>query len=334
MERDAPGDTPGRGLYVMTAPDVPRPTATKCRTSREAGAAVALIPRPDPAYAGRREVGQVWPAAAGIRSTRRDVIGVRRGSEGGDLGRRAQRSLSPVELTETVVLGDVCVALCVVGRFLPGGGALRLAAVVPFAAVAARHRVRVAVTSAVAATAVGFLVAGASVVSSILACAVLGAVVGVAFRREWSAWRTALVAAVGIWPPIAAGVVGALIVFSDCDAHVCASAEYVARHKSNLAGLGLDRVASAGNQVVAFTLRWWWAFVPLALLSVIITATLVAQLIAAPVLRRLEHDLPSSAVSATATPTDVGRPGPVPVRFAAVGYSFPVRCCLPWQTCR
>ena len=235
-----------------------------------------------------------------------------------------ERSLSPVELTESVVLGDVCVALCVVGHFLPGGGALRLAAVVPFAAVAARHRVRVAVTSAVAAAAVGFLVAGASVVSSILACAVLGAVVGVAFRREWSAWRTALVAAVGIWPPIAAGAVGALIVFSDLRRLTFAQVQNTWLGTSRiLQDLGLDRVASAGNQVVAFTLRWWWVFVPLALLSVIITATLVARLIAAPVLRRLEHDLPSSAVSATATPTDVGRPGPVPVRFAAVGYSFP-----------
>jgi energy-coupling factor transport system ATP-binding protein len=226
-------------------------------------------------------------------------------------------------LTESVLLGDVCVALCVVGRFLPGGGALRLVAVVPFAAVAARHRVRAAVTSAVAAAAVGFLVAGVGVLSSIVACAVLGAVVGIAFRRKWSAWRTAMVVGAGIWPPIAMSVVATLIVFSDLRRLTFAQVRNSWLGTSRiLQDLGLDRAASLGNQVVAFVLRWWWIFVPLALLSVIITATLIARLIAAPVLRRLEYALPSSPFSDAATPSDVGRPGPVPVRLAAVGYSF------------
>jgi hypothetical protein len=46
---------------------------------------------------------------------------------------------------EGVILGDVSVALCVLGRFLPGGGAFRVIAVIPFAAVAARHRLRAVV---------------------------------------------------------------------------------------------------------------------------------------------------------------------------------------------
>jgi energy-coupling factor transport system ATP-binding protein len=232
--------------------------------------------------------------------------------------------LSAAELTESVVLGDVCVALCVVGRFLPGGGLLRLVAVVPFAAVASRHRMRTAVTSAAAAGSVGFLVAGAGVVSSIFACAVLGAVVGVAFRHQWSGWRTALVAAATVWPPIAVGIVGVLLVFDDLRRLTFAQIRNTWLGASRILNdLGFDRVASAGNDAVAFLVRWWWLFIPLALLVAIVAATLTAQLIASPVLRRLEDALPRSHVGFDGEARDAGSPGPVPVRLAEVGYSFP-----------
>ena len=87
---------------------------------------------------------------------------------------------------EGVILGDVSVALCVLGRFLPGGGAFRVIAVIPFAAVAARHRPRAIVAAALAASAVAFLVAGGGIVLSVLGSAVLGWLVGVVFRRNWA----------------------------------------------------------------------------------------------------------------------------------------------------
>ncbi len=221
-------------------------------------------------------------------------------------------------------MGDACVALCVVGRFLPGGGLLRVAAVVPFAAVAARHRVRASITSAIAAASVGLLVVGVGVVSSIFACAVLGAVVGVAFRRRWTAWRTALVAAGAIWPPIAVSVVGALLIFGDLRRLTFAQVRNSWLGTSRiLSDLGLDRLASAGDEVVALVLRWWWIVIPGALLAAIVAVTLLSRLIAGPVLRRLHDAVPPSPVHSDFTHSDPDPPGPVPVRLATAGYSFP-----------
>ena len=68
--------------------------------------------------------------------------------------------LRPDELAESVILADLTLALCLVGHLLPLASVLFGAAVVPMAAVAARHRLRAVLAGAVAACAVGFLIAG------------------------------------------------------------------------------------------------------------------------------------------------------------------------------
>src|SRR4051812_13019973 len=100
------------------------------------------------------------------------------------------RGLRPGELAEAVVLADVSLALTVLGQVVPLGGVLLIAAVVPLAVVAARHRLRAVVTGAVAAAAVGFLVIGTPAVTAMLACGTLGALVGAGDRRGWKSRRT------------------------------------------------------------------------------------------------------------------------------------------------
>jgi energy-coupling factor transporter ATP-binding protein EcfA2 len=237
---------------------------------------------------------------------------------------RPSRRLRPIELTEAVILGDVSVALCVLGRFLPGGGVFRVIAVIPLAAVAARHRLRALVAAAVAASVVAFLVAGGGIVVSVLGCAVLGCLVGVASRRNWGAFRTASVAALLLWPPIAISVVAVLLMFSELRRLTFVQVRNSWLGASRiLRDVGLDRMSSAGDEVVHFVLRWWWIFIPLAILAGVVAATLVARLIAIPVLRRMGIAAPVGAGdTGIASEGREESPGPVPARLDDVAYSF------------
>src|SRR3954462_1355692 len=88
------------------------------------------------------------------------------------------------ELAEAVGLADLTLVLSIVSQVLPFlGGALLVIAVVPMAAIAARNRLRAVIVGAIAASTVGFMVLGTPVVTTVLGCAALGAVVGGAARR-------------------------------------------------------------------------------------------------------------------------------------------------------
>jgi energy-coupling factor transport system ATP-binding protein len=226
---------------------------------------------------------------------------------------------------EGVILGDVSVALCVLGRFVPGGGIFRVIAVIPFAAVAARHRLRAIVSAAIAASAVAFLVAGGGIVLSVLGSAVLGGLVGVASRRHWGLLRTVLAAALLLWPPIAISTVAVLLVFSELRQLTFVQLRNSWFGASRLLrDTGFDRVASGGDDVVQFVLRWWWVFIPLAVLAGIVAATIVARLFATPVLRRMNIAAPVGAgESGIGSEGREGSPGPIPAELHDVSFSFP-----------
>ena len=83
--------------------------------------------------------------------------------------------LSPGELAEAVVLADLSLALNIVGHVVPFGSVLVIAAVVPLAVVATRHRLRAVIAGAVAASVVGFLVIGIPALTTTAGCAAFGA---------------------------------------------------------------------------------------------------------------------------------------------------------------
>ena len=118
------------------------------------------------------------------------------------------------ELAEAVVLADLTLVLSIVSQVLPLGGALLVIAVVPMAAIAARNRLRAVIAGTVAASTVGFLVLGTPVVTSVVACGALGAVVGIAARRGYGVGRTVGIAALFLWPLVAIVIDGLLLVFS------------------------------------------------------------------------------------------------------------------------
>src|ERR1700682_4274358 len=118
------------------------------------------------------------------------------------------------ELAEAVVLSDLALVLVIVSQVLPVGTALVVVAVVPMAVLAARNRFRAVVAGTVAASSVGFLVLGTPVITSMVACGALGAVVGISARRGYGLGRTVGAAMAYLWPLVALAVDGLLLVFS------------------------------------------------------------------------------------------------------------------------
>src|SRR6185369_6099918 len=138
--------------------------------------------------------------------------------EAGGMQRTGSRKgpLRAGELAEAVVLADLTLVLSILSQVLPFlGGALLVIAVVPMAAIAARNRLRAVIAGAIAASTVGFMVLGTPVVTTVLACAALGAVVGGAARRGWGLGRTVGAAALFLWPLVALIVDALLWIFSE-----------------------------------------------------------------------------------------------------------------------
>lgn len=244
------------------------------------------------------------------------------------------------------MLADLTLVLSILGQVLPYfGGALLVVAVVPMAALGARNRLRAVVVGAIAASTVGFLVLGTPVVTSVVACAALGAVVGGAARRGWGMARTVGAAALFLWPIVAVGMDLLLFVLSayrklvlDQIRNSWSGVAHVLRSVGTQASwLNLDPVVRQGNTFVADVLRAWWASIPIALFVVVVTAAALAQRITAPTLRRVRaafattpddgtpddgtpDDEPDDDRAADPVPVD---PVPVPVELRAVSYRYP-----------
>jgi energy-coupling factor transport system ATP-binding protein len=109
-------------------------------------------------------------------------------------------------------MAGVCVALTVIGWFLPHLGPVAALAVVPLGVVAHRHRFRALAAATFAASLVSFLVAGTGTVSNVVECAIVGGLIGTARRRGWS--LAAVMGAIGvIAPALALVTIGLLALF-------------------------------------------------------------------------------------------------------------------------
>jgi energy-coupling factor transport system ATP-binding protein len=229
-----------------------------------------------------------------------------------------------------VVLADLTLVLSIASQVIPLGGALLVIAVVPMAAVAARNRLRAVVVGTVAASTVGFLVLGTPVVTSVVACGALGAVVGAGARRGYGLARTVGIAVLFLWPAVAVLMDLLLWIFS-------AYRELVLEQVHNswsgvartLRNLHFDAMADHGDQIIANVLRYWWLTVPAALLALVLVASALAQRITAPTLRRVRD-----AFALDVDPDDgdtsgsddrrgaAAEPAPVPVTLRSVGYRY------------
>jgi energy-coupling factor transport system ATP-binding protein len=253
-------------------------------------------------------------------------------------GRPSRRALGPAEIAEAVVLADLSLALIVVGHFLPFGGAVQIAAVVPLAVVAARHRLRAVIAGAVAAAGVGFLVIGTGAPIAVSACAAFGALVGAANRRGWSRRRTIFMSGMLLWPPIALVTDLALLIFSELrkltldqvrngwtgllhliDSVTAAIASIVSFFGVHIGQT--DLATSGGKDILNWLLDHWYLTIPVLLLFTVIFCTWLAYGLATPALRRVRAAFGPPAPDAPVV-DDERAPAPVPALLHDVSFRY------------
>jgi energy-coupling factor transport system ATP-binding protein len=218
----------------------------------------------------------------------------------------------------------VTVALCLLWWLLPFGQIFLAAAVTPMAVIAVRNRPRAVLAGGIAAVTVSFLIAGTGLASNVAGCAVYGALLGVAWRRQWGAARTIAVAVAVIWPVAAGGTVAVLAVLRSLRKLTLDQITNVWGGASRtLRGIGLIRVARALDPAVRWIVVHWWASVPMFLLVFTVAATWLTRLLTWPALHRLARLGLPTAAEQPEPPDGVVPPGPVPVELVNVSHRYP-----------
>ena len=230
------------------------------------------------------------------------------------MARRRHGPLSAAELAEAAVLGDVALVLSFAGWLLPFPLVFFAAATVPFAALTARRRLRAVVIATAASGQVAFLLGGFTLELNHILVALIGLVVGLAYRWHWGRVRTALFAIPIVWLPTAAFTLAALAVFVHArkltfiPTHPPASIGY---QRDPDAPGGAQRQRRRGNGV---------AQVEMAGDPQCRRAALLCRRIANPALRRLDAAFARPGPDVHA---DTGAPGPLPVVLHGARYRFP-----------
>ncbi|HEV3352651.1 MAG TPA: DUF2232 domain-containing protein [Acidimicrobiales bacterium] len=237
------------------------------------------------------------------------------------MARRRHGPLSAAELAEAAVLGDVALVLSFAGWLLPFPLVFFAAATVPFAALTVRRRLRAVVIATVASGQVAFLLGGFTLELNHILVALLGVVVGLAYRWRWGNVRTALFAVPVVWLPTAAFSLAALWAFANARKLTFKQIDISTKGSRRLfRWLGLDGAAKWGDHAVHWSITHWWLMIPIFELVFFVLAALLCRRIANPALRRLDA---AFARPGPETPPETGEPGPLPVTLRGVHYRFP-----------
>jgi energy-coupling factor transporter ATP-binding protein EcfA2 len=239
--------------------------------------------------------------------------------------------LRPSELAEAAVLGDLALVMEVIGWFAPIGvaGLFQALAVIPFAVLAARHRLRAALVSAVAASTVASLVGGIGIMVPVAIASGLGLSVGIAFRRRWAPLPSVGFTVLLVGVPLAALT----------DALDAASAGYrklsFAQIKilwnfiaDLLKSIGLSSLAHRGNTLLNWSIAHWWVSLPIAeiaIITIVALGCLRLRILLVEVRRHVPPPVADEAVErrkpgSAAVPAP---PQPVPVRLEHISYRYP-----------
>lgn len=232
--------------------------------------------------------------------------------------------LRPVEIASAGVFTALAVVVVSIGSFLPHLGAVELLAVVPYAVVGLRHRVRTVVAAAIAGAFVAVLVGGVSASLAVIGCAVLGGFCG-EIRRGGRGSGTVLLVAGALVPVTAATAVGALALF--------AAARQLAFETARASVVGVVRFAEilglpspTGRAAVGLAdalFGAWPILVAVVTLVVVPAGMLLTHAVVVLVARRVEWlsiDDPFDSVARADDDADLPL-GPVPVTFDGVGFS-------------
>jgi energy-coupling factor transport system ATP-binding protein len=247
-------------------------------------------------------------------------------------GRRGP--LRPSELAEAAVLGDLALVMEVIAWFAPIGiaGLFQALAVVPFAVLAARHRLRAGLVSAVSASTVAGLVGGIGIMVPVAIASGLGLAAGIAFRRRWGSLTTVGFTALVVGVPLAL-----LTVALDTASPGYRKLSF-AQLKIGwkligdvLRAIRLDAVAQRGTTTLTWAIAHWWVSLPGAELALVVLVAL-GCLRLRPLLVEVRRHVPAPVAdeaverrhASPASPaTLLVEPQPVPVHLTNVSYRYP-----------
>jgi energy-coupling factor transport system ATP-binding protein len=235
---------------------------------------------------------------------------------------RLHRTLTTREIAEAAALGNLAAAMCVLTRLVPTGGAGVLLAAFPLAVLGHRFRARVCAVAVSTAFAVAFLGGGVGPAGTAVSAGALGSLIGIGYRRGWSVPRIVGTGALALGVPASSAAVGVLLVFADLRVLGLAQLTNSWSGAARLAGAaGVPRPAlDVGEGLVAFAVARWWLVLPVAVTTMVLTTVLVAALVFAAPLRRVQPLLPRTAVGDLDGPAaDAGPVAPLPVRLRGVG---------------
>ena len=189
-------------------------------------------------------------------------------------------ALSPSELAEAAVLGDLALVLEVLGWFVPlVGAAFQGLGIISFAALAARQRARTALVAMLAASSVSFLVGGVGIVVQTVIVGSLGLAVGTAYRRRWNPASAVLIATVSTGIPVA--LISLVVEALSPGLRRLAFSQVEILWRDARAGLkfgGAGSLASSGDTTLQWAINHWWFTVPMfELLAIMLAAAICAR---------------------------------------------------------
>lgn len=232
--------------------------------------------------------------------------------------------LRPGELAEAAVLGDLGLVLEVIGWFVPFGGAFQALAILPFAALSSRHRLRAGVVAGLSAASVSFLVGGVGIVLQTALAATVGLSIGATYRRRWSSSLSVGVTMVVAGLPIAAVTDVVDWLSPHLRKLTFAQVRILWRdaHKV-LSFLGLSGVAKTGTQSLNWVFGHWLFTIPLAELLVILVIAMICMRMR-PLLSGIEKTSLRPYTGGLTERKEADRPiVPVPAALCGVSFSYP-----------
>lgn len=188
------------------------------------------------------------------------------------------------------MMANLAAGLQVAGWFLPFGTVLQAMSIVPFVALALRHRARAVAVSGVAGAVISIFLIGPGLALQTLLCAGLGQAVAAGLRRGYGLVRTVALAVVTAGVAVSAAAEGGFFLFASLRRLGLEEIRLEWRGIARLlSAAGAGRVARAIDPVVTATVRHWMIGVPAALFLAVASLVAVAFYIARPTMLRLEE---------------------------------------------
>ncbi len=237
----------------------------------------------------------------------------------------AHGPLRPGELAEVAVLGDLALVLEVIGWFAPLGGAFQALAIVPFAVLSSRHRLRAGVIAVVSAASVAFLIGGIGIVLQTALAGAVGLSIGTTFRRRWTPGVSVAITLLFAGVPIA--IVSDFVDWISPGFRRLSFAQVRLLWRDVvrvLNGFGLSQMAANGSHTLNVAIAKWWITIPVVELAAILLVAALCLRIRPFLLALAKTSLApyTGGLAERAIGAD-GAIAPVPARVHGVWFRYP-----------